>query len=255
MGDIIFQALAQFFDFAGQSGIVRIIIVILVLAGYWRGLQRAGADGAERVFAWLAVAAPLILWFAFIWSVAADGVFDPRPGARPWLPLAIFAPPLVGLIALTRSARVAGALDAIPAHWLVGLQVYRVFGAAFLVQLALGHFSPTIALPAGIGDVVVGLLAAPAALYLRANPQRGRALAIAWNVLGIADLRLAVALGTSIQIAGLRGAAGAPANAILYPLVMIPAFAVPLSLILHGMSIWQLRRAALAPSGRTAAVA
>jgi hypothetical protein len=37
--------------------------------------------------------------------------------------------------------------------------------------------------------------------------------------------------------------------------VMIPAFAVPLSLILHRMSIWQLRRAALAPSGRTAAVA
>src|SRR5260370_1692278 len=173
MGDIIFQALAQFFDFAGQSGIVRIIIVILVLAGYWRGLQRAGADGWGRVFAWLAVAAPLILWFAFVWSVAADGVFDPRPGARPWLPLAIFAPPLVGLIALTRSARVAGALDAIPAHWLVGLQVYRVFGAAFLVQLALGHFSPTIPLPAGIGDVLVAFLAAPPPPSPRPNPPPG----------------------------------------------------------------------------------
>jgi hypothetical protein len=32
-----------------------------------------------------------------------------------------------------------------------------------------------------------------------------------------------------------------------YPLVMIPAFAVPLALILHGLSIWQLRR-----SGRAA---
>jgi hypothetical protein len=29
-----------------------------------------------------------------------------------------------------------------------------------------------------------------------------------------------------------------------YPLVMIPAFAVPLSLILHGLSLWQLRRTA-----------
>ena len=27
-----------------------------------------------------------------------------------------------------------------------------------------------------------------------------------------------------------------------YPLVMIPAFAVPLSLILHGFSLWQLHR-------------
>ena len=32
-----------------------------------------------------------------------------------------------------------------------------------------------------------------------------------------------------------------------YPLVMIPAFAVPLALILHGLSLWQLRR-----SGRRA---
>jgi hypothetical protein len=27
-----------------------------------------------------------------------------------------------------------------------------------------------------------------------------------------------------------------------FPLVMIPAFAVPLSLILHGVSLWQLTR-------------
>jgi len=33
-----------------------------------------------------------------------------------------------------------------------------------------------------------------------------------------------------------------------YPLVMIPAFAVPLSLILHGMSLWQLRRSARRPA-------
>jgi hypothetical protein len=29
-----------------------------------------------------------------------------------------------------------------------------------------------------------------------------------------------------------------------YPLVMIPAFMVPLSLILHGISLWKLRRMA-----------
>ena len=36
-----------------------------------------------------------------------------------------------------------------------------------------------------------------------------------------------------------------------YPLVMIPAFAVPLSLVLHGLSLWQLHRT----TRRTPAVA
>jgi hypothetical protein len=35
----------------------------------------------------------------------------------------------------------------------------------------------------------------------------------------------------------------------LYPNVMIPAFAVPTWIILHALSLWQLRRAARRPAG------
>jgi hypothetical protein len=72
----------------------------------------------------------------------------------------------------------------------------------------------------------------------------GRAAAYAWNVLGIVDLANALTLGflsspTRFQLLALD----APNRLVgAYPLVMIPAFAVPLALILHGLSIWQLRR-------------
>lgn len=33
-----------------------------------------------------------------------------------------------------------------------------------------------------------------------------------------------------------------------YPIVMVPIFLVPLSIILHGLSLWKIRRAAASPS-------
>jgi hypothetical protein len=236
----ILDDLAAIFGFLGGTGLVRAAIMAAVLFGLWRGLARAGIPRPERTTTFLAVAIPLVAWSVLIWQLALAGAFQARPGAFPALPIAILAPVLVGLLLITRSRRVAAALDALPASWLVGLQVYRVFGGTFLVQLALGNLSPAFAVPAGIGDVLVGILAVPAALYLNRRADRGRAIAVAWNVLGILDLVVAITMGF-LTSTGRIGTASAP-GPIVYPLVMIPAFAVPLSLILHGVSLWQLAR-------------
>jgi hypothetical protein len=243
MSQTTLQSLTDFFALIGDSGALRITILLAILGGYWLGLSRARIAGAWRVVAWIAIAAPLICWFVTIWSIAMAGVFDPHPGALPLLPIAIFVPLLVGLTVLTRSKIVARVLDATPPEWLIGLQVYRSFGAAFLVQWGLGHLSARFALPAGTGDVLVGMLALPTAVLFRTSPLSMRGLALAWNIFGITDLLLAISLGIVGQIARSRGLGDAlPPNPIGYPLVMIPAFAVPLSLILHGLSIYQLRR-------------
>jgi hypothetical protein len=131
MSQTTLQSLADFFALIGDSGALRITILLAILGGYWLGLSRAGIAGAWRVVAWIAIAAPLICWFVTIWSIAMAGVFDPHPGALPLLPIAIFVPLLVGLTVLTRSKIVARVLDATPPEWLIGLQVYRLFGAAF----------------------------------------------------------------------------------------------------------------------------
>ena len=47
----------------------------------------------------------------------------------PLLPLAIFLPVIVGAPLLLLSKRVGQVLDAMPAAWLVALQVYRLFGS------------------------------------------------------------------------------------------------------------------------------
>src|SRR5258706_608030 len=81
---------------------------------------------------------------------------------------------LLALFVLTRSKAVASLLDAPPASWLVGIQVYRILGGMFLVYWIHGTIPGAFALPAGIGDVATGLLALPGAMWVASGSLIGR---------------------------------------------------------------------------------
>ena len=119
-----------------------------------------------------------------------------------------------------------------------------MLGAVFLARWAAGQLPGEFALPAGAGDVLVGLLALPVAFYVHSRARGSLTAGYAWNVLGIFDLALALTMGILTSPNPLQVfALDRPNTGVgTYPLVMIPAFAVPLSLILHGLSLWQLRR-------------
>lgn len=244
------RVLLDVFAFVG-AGWVRPIILAALLGGLWVGLRRAGLDRRVRLIAWSAVTAPLLAWLIVVLQLAQAGVF--RPGAVtpiPAIPLAVLLPILLGLPLLMRSRNIAAAIDAVPLSWLIGLQVYRVLGAVFLVRWMAGQLPGEFALPAGAGDVLVGLLAPPVAFLVHSRARWSRAAGYAWNVLGILDLALALTLGFLTTPGRFQTfALDRPNTGVgTYPLVMIPAFAVPLSLILHGLSLWQLRhRARRAP--------
>jgi hypothetical protein len=220
-----------------------------IALGLWLGLGRTLLDRRQRTVTWLAVMLPLLAWYLVVWQFARTGGFQARPGTTPLplLPMAIFLPLLIALPLLIRSQRLAAVLDSVSPAWLVGFQVYRVLGYVFLVRWAAGELPGAFALPAGIGDVLVGALALPVAFYLHSGAIGGRAAAYAWNLLGILDLLIAVTIG-ALTATGRLPLEVPNAATTSFPLVMIPAFAVPLSLILHGVSLWQLmrgRRAAL----------
>jgi hypothetical protein len=94
------------------------------------------------------------------------------------------------------------------------------------------------ALPAGWGDIAIGATAPFVALAL-AVPGRRKSF-IFWQILGIADLVNAVALGTLATVLNPHGI-GADAMTVL-PMSLIPTFAVPLFLILHIICIAQAIR-------------
>jgi hypothetical protein len=241
-------ALTYSFPIVSSSGVqtvgVRVFIHTLLALGLWLGLERTELTPTERRNFWLTVLIPYTLWLAVVWSGAISGVFRPGASPVPLLPLAIFVPVIVGTPILLRSKRMGQVLDAMPETWLIALQLYRVFGSIFLVGWARSVIPGVFALPAGIGDVLTGLFAVPVAISLAAGTLEGRRAAVAWNVFGLLDFAVAVSIGLMITPGPLQLIVPSIPNATggLYPNVMIPAFAVPSSILLHALSLRQLRR-------------
>jgi len=137
-------------------------------------------------------------------------------------------------------------LSATPVDWLVSVQVYRALGAMFLVLYGVDRLPPEFALPAGFGDVAVGMLALPVAAYYGAGGFRSDTLVVLWNVFGIADLVIAVTTGFLSSPTPLQMLAFDRPNTLAgaYPLVLIPVFAVPLSIVLHIATLHRLGQTA-----------
>src|SRR5262249_32888830 len=197
----------------------------------------------------LAVMTPHSLWIATPGSASIKGVFrtGPFPPPVPLLPLAIWLPVIIGVPLLLLSKRVGQVLDAMPATWLVALQLYRVFGSWALVAALRGVLAGLLGWPAGIGGTLTGLFALPAAIAVANGTAQGRRTAIIWNIFGLADFAVAITMGAITSPGPLRlivpnvpsiGAAGA------YPDVLTPAFVVPCGVLLHALSLRQLIRRA-----------
>jgi hypothetical protein len=215
-----------------------------IALGLWLGLESTDLTPGQRRTTWLAVMIPYTLWFAVAWSAAINGAF--RTGTSlPVLPAAIFLPVIIGAPLLLLSKRVGQVLDAMPATWLVALQLYRVFGSWALAAGLRGALPGVLAWPAGIGDVLTGLFAVPAAIAVATGTAQGRKAALIWNIFGLADFAVAITLGAITSPGPFQlivpnvpsiGATGA------YPDVLTPAFVVPGSILLHALSLRQLRR-------------
>jgi len=216
----------------------------LVALGLWLGLESANLTPGQRRTTWLAVMIPYTLWFAVAWSAAINGVFRTDASPLPLLPMAIFLPVIIGAPLLLVSKRMGQVLDAMPASWLVALQLYRVFGSWALAASLRGALPGAFGVPAGIGDMLTGLLAVPAAIAVASGTAQGRRAAIAWNILGLADFAVAITLGliTSPGRFQLIVPDVSSIGAGAYPGVLTPAFVVPCSILLHTLSLRQLRR-------------
>jgi hypothetical protein len=223
---------------------VRLAVHGLIAVGLWLGLERTDLAPDQRRTTWLAIMVPFTLWAAVIWTAAIDGVFRTDASPLPLLPAAILLPVVIGAPLLLLSKRVGELLDAMPVTWLVALQFYRVFGSQWLAYWLRGLLPGLWAVPAGTGDMLTGLFALPAVIALAAGMAEGRKAAILWNVFGIADLAVAIALGLIVSPGPFQLIVpdGPSLGLGGYPNVLTPAFVVPGSILLHALSLRQLIR-------------
>ena len=78
---------------------------------------------------------------------------------------------------------------------LVAVQTWRVLGIVFIWGVSQGILHPAFGIPAGLGDILIGITAIPFAYFLRKGFSWSKYALVIWSVLGIADLVNAVSLG------------------------------------------------------------
>jgi hypothetical protein len=233
-------------------------VVWLVLS---RAAARSGVPAAARRSIQIGSALFLAAWLGAILLLAPDLAWlreqDPFY-LNPLIPFFGTVPLALMALALWRSPALRRAVVGIPLATLVGVHAWRVVGAVFVILYAMGRLPGHFALPAGWGDVAVGLTAPALALALARGVPGGRAVAIAWTALGLLDLVVAVGMGTGFLAPLLAPGLGSrvpPAAAMAaFPMILVPTFAVPMSVGFHLLALVRLVRPAtqarqVAPSG------
>lgn len=191
-------------------------------------------------------------WLPFVAWVTAGGGFMAGAASSPvlpLLPLAAAAPVLSFGLALWISPAVRAWADGIDQRLLVALQSLRVMGWVFVALWLGSHIPWQFGLPAGVGDVAVGLLAGYALLRLTVSGEALAHWAPRVDAAGVLDFVVAVGTGVLTIPGALHLLAVETPNLMLtdWPLALIPAFAVPLFSVAHILSIrLSLKRSAQA---------
>ena len=148
-------------------------------------------------------------WFLFALIAGARHVFennDDRIGVA--VAVAASAPILVFVVWFGVSERFRKVVLSLDPRILTFAQTWRVLGAVFVVLASFRLLPAVFALPAGYGDIAIGLTAPFVAWKLTDASRHGGF--VLWQLLGITDLVFAVGLGTTARLLSPDGASMAP---------------------------------------------
>ena len=178
----------------------------------------------------LATYAVLAGWAALVLGLIAAGVYADA-GEPPLALMATVASPLVAFAAAYRLVPgFRGYVLALDPTLVLGAQLWRVVGLAFLFALAFGELPADFAVPAGVGDVATGVAALAVIVALsRRTLTRGRLYA--FTALGVGDFLMAIATGLALR----------PEALDLWPLIIFPTMMVPFFAVLHVIAVLQAR--------------
>jgi hypothetical protein len=228
-------------------------ITSILLFSVRRALMATGHSSIQLRRTLLTLGGVLFAWLALTLFLGASGLFQSAVNQPfPFISLAIVLPVLFGALWIRGSRQAQKMIEAVPQSWLVGIQFYRVVGAIFLFLYAAGQLPAVFALPAGVGDVLVGITSLVVAFLAARRHSSSDQLIALWNWLGIADLVIAVTTGFLSAPSRFQVFSLAAPNILIgtFPLVMIPIYAVPLSMILHLASLAKLRQSQYRPEER-----
>ena len=228
--------MTEIFPVYTLGGIIALVIIqaSLVWLRFWQTLALLKFSMTRKILIRAAIDFVLVSWLVIIAAMTTSGILE--SGNNLGVVLGRAGPMLAGVALLIVSPTFRQLVDTMPQHWLIGIQTLRVGGFIILVLVDMRLVSTAFGTPAGIGDVLVGILAPMVAYWYYLNKPFARGVAIGFAVLGIADLVNAVIQGLVLSSSG----PFAPEIAPVF--LLIPTYAVPMVILLHIYSLRGLLR-------------
>jgi len=196
----------------------------------------------------LQIAAGFVLFGGFIsWVVLADATVALGPFAALSVPVVWSLPSLI--LWWWRDWFLVAELSQ---KWLIGFQMFRVVGGVFVLEMVIGNVPGLFAYPAGLGDMLVGLVAAGVLLAHRRSPHIAGFAIILVIVLGLADLASAFFFAfTTTPGPGQLFFPEIENTIALFPVGQVAFFLVPAAIFLHVLSLLNYRKFQHHPKVRT----
>lgn len=169
-----------------------------------------------------------MIWFVIALALGASGTV--RSWRPPQVVGVLFGLTAVLVFAFQRVASFRAWLMTIDVRLLVSLHLIRlVAGGLFLVLYGERQLPWAFAVPGGVGDMVVAVLALFLVAAVPPAGERARRAYLLWNVVGLIDILFVIFTAARL---GLEDAASMQALLRL-PLSVLPTFIVPLIIASH----------------------
>lgn len=185
------------------------------------------------------------VWFSLVLAGSLTGFFETPFTTVAGIPFThvnylVLVPVFLGCVLIAFSPTTRALIDTFAPHRVMLIETARSIGGVFLVRYAQGALPGIFALPAGIGDVFIGVTAPLIShMYLKTS-FKARPLAIVWNILGILELMISLTIG--YLVSGLKLFSVSIPATTTFPLVLIPGFGVPLMILFHIIGLRLLLR-------------
>jgi len=222
-----------------------IVIDLIIIIAVFRASRNIKSGHSKTAF-WSFTIFNAI-WLLLTTVLAKQGVFEPNETTLNPLVVVLLSGLLGSYFLFTKRKVFKMLLSAIPVSWLVIIQFFRVLGGVFLILYSQKLMPAEFAIPAGTGDVFIGVTSLFAAWALHNKKTWAPIVTRWWCYLGILDLILAITMGT-LTIPStynhLLNLPFEPTNFLIgkYPLVMIPIFRVPFAITLHLLVLRKLNK-------------
>jgi hypothetical protein len=218
-----------------MGGALGILVPILLIYTLNSGISKAPFPEDKKKSYRILSMTFIIGWTGLVWMLSIRGVFSYHIGDQvPRFLIALFVPALTGiLLLLDKTFRVI--IDHISVSLLVGVQTFRLAGFAFLIIAGM-DILPKAFSSGGYGDILTGALAIIASRMLVRKDDGSKLFFWAFNLSGLIDL-LNVAFLLLYYYPIWNHSEITSAAAFDFSIIMIPAIAAPVALILHFYSI------------------